>query len=208
MATKTKKPAAARKAKGSDLGRLSQSEAASLIGKPAVWLRDNAHLFQRNDDGTYDGRQAVKAVQTKFRSADLSNSEIEPVMQFCDDVANFAIGNLGCALRLIEGIEQSHGAAGLAAITEQLLDTLREELQLYGEPETESAANIQQAADAKIGRLEYVAASHQYRKVVACECGKFRSGRSWKTGPAPSGAAVCVTVCPACEKRSRRKGSK
>lgn len=40
---------------------IDQQVAAELIGKPAVWLRDNAHLFSRGANGTYDAFEVSRA---------------------------------------------------------------------------------------------------------------------------------------------------
>lgn len=46
---------------GCDIGALTQQQAASLIGRPVSWVRDNSHLWERVANGRYDGRQVVAA---------------------------------------------------------------------------------------------------------------------------------------------------
>jgi hypothetical protein len=66
-------------APAASLRRLTQQQAAELIGKPAVWLRDNANVAGgcRNADGTYDGPALVEVVFAKDSLASLNASELK-----------------------------------------------------------------------------------------------------------------------------------
>jgi len=206
MAKKAKKRPQVSTSEKADLTRLTQAEAASLIGKPSVWMRDNGHLFNRNPDNTYDAHDVVRATQTQFRAAELADAELEPVLQLCDALAQVHIGGLGPAVRLIERIGLSHGASGLAAVGQHLLEALRENLELYGEPAVETAEEIQEQAAEKIEAIEDREAARNYRSVLVCtDCQQYRWGRSWEAGTPPSGYAPIMAICPPCERPTRRR---
>ncbi len=189
-----------------DLGRLSQSEVAVLIGKPAVWLRDNAHLFQRNEDSTYDGPSVVRVMQTQFRPANLNDDELEPLACFADDVVGFAVSSPAAAVRLLEGIDRIHGAAGLAAVAQQLLESLRERRDESGDVPLRSADEIRDEAESEIARREHREARQQYLCAIVCEsCNRYRWGRNWKEGSPPHGYAIDKIVCPSCENGKRKR---
>jgi len=203
MAKKATKPKPSQSA-AVDMERLSQAQASWLISKPAVWLRDNSHLDGRSPDGSYNAKQLVRAVRSDFTSTELPDGDLEPVLQLAETFAETHGSAPTAVIRILEGINQRYGAAGMAAIAEAFLAELRWCLQRYGESQDSQkpkAEEIQAEADVKIAALSEWDARHEMRTVLQCvECGKYRWGRRWKEPPFPNGYAIIEGLaCPECE---------
>lgn len=65
-----------------DLARLTQSQVAWLIDKPTSWLRENAHKFSRNADGTYDGREVFRAMAELLGTVTFSEAEWQQLVAY------------------------------------------------------------------------------------------------------------------------------
>lgn len=202
MAT-TRKAAAAASTTAANLERLTQAQAAWLVGRPAVWLRDNAHLGGRNGDGTYNARELVRALAGDFRAAELPDNELEFVTQLAEDFASDCELHRSAILRMLEGIEREAGAAGLAAIGAEFLRQvklaqLRWGVSPHAERPTPDA--IRAKAEAEIRELDRWEARSERRIVLVCEkCGRHRWGRTWREPPIPSGYVESLDYCPKCE---------
>ena len=187
--------------KSVDIHRLGQQDAAELLGKPTSWIRDNPHVGGRLGGGFYDGPKLVAGVRQDFVAAELPDADLEPVRQLCEEV----IGTLplaGSAVRLLERLQASHGAAGLAAFAIELLEQCRVEARIEDVSPWQTAADIQEKADRQIAELQKAEARKQGRVVRCCShCGKYRWGRGWLKPPIPRGYVVdgSPIYCPDCK---------
>lgn len=196
-------------AAGGVLACLTQQQASWLIGKPAVWLRDNAHVAGRNADGTYDARELVAAMRTEFKPAELPDAEHERVLQVVE-AAYVEATRLGAAVRILRGVLAAHGAAGLAAIGRILLDVFEEMLRTSGSrplPAPKSRATLEAEAAERIEAILAQQASHEalaeFKELTVCyRCRKYRFGRTWKRGSVPAGYVPFEDVCPRCAELS------
>lgn len=214
----TKKPPTAAKPHLVDLERLTQAEIAKLTGKPSVFFRDNCHLDGCHLDGTYHGPRIVRALRGEFQPVELPDGLLEPVRQVCERLT-FGLVRPDLALASLEAIERIHGAAGLAAIGQQLLDEIRQS-QLLEQTSPQPAptpseirasllADAERAAEQQIKDLADWDAVEYGRLVVQCErCDCYRWGRSWRLPPIPVGYARAgyVGICPPCEKDRDKSG--
>jgi hypothetical protein len=188
------------------LESLSQTDLAWLLGKPASWVRERPHLFERTA-GHYDARQAVSAMAGQFTAATLADELLEPVTHLCADVADFAITRFRPVIELLDSIERRHGVAGLAAVTTQLVEVLRERAEFTTELPDPTAEEIRQRAEDEIDRLAGIESRHGYRRLVTCDqCHRYRWGSKWKSGPLPAGYVVVdELLCPDCESKLSRR---
>ena len=214
----TKKPPAAPKPHLVDLERLSQQEISKLTGKPSVYFRDNCHIDGCHLDGTYHGPRIVRALRSDFQAVELPDSLLEPAVQVVERLA-FGLDRPDLALAPVEAIERIHGAAGLAAIGQLLLDEIRQS-QLLEQTSPQAAptpaeirasllADAERAAEQQIKDLADWDAVEYGRLVVNCEsCECYRWGRSWRLPPIPVGYARAgyVGICPPCAKLRDQKG--
>lgn len=211
-ATKDAKPSIAQQRAA--LGSLNQRVAAELIGKPAVWLRDNAHIAKQNADDTYDGPSLVAAVLEHCQSGSDStkceptNDEAEAVMQVVETVC---VQDWAVALRALEHMHTTYGEAGLAEIGRFLIEAvqyaLRVEPRLPTElPSEEEFVERHVREPREQAREEYKRLSNNWesiragRLVYKCRnCGKFRFGRQWLPR-IPKGYAeqLLEITCPKC----------
>lgn len=194
------------------LRKLSQSEAAWLIDKPAVWLRDNSHVEGRNADGSYDAQKLVAAVRQEFRPAELSDADLEPVLQLVAEIS-MCLSHPRPATELLARIKERHGAAGLAAVGEALLVTLQEETAFesgYEEPPEPTAEGIRAEAERRIRDLDRWQARREGRVVLVCRsCRAYRWGRQWLgVESIPDGYAIDPTQCPACVAEEEKQAAK
>jgi len=188
-----------------DLGRLTQSQVSWLIGQPTHWLRSNSQLFLRDDDGRYDARQVVEAVQNiGLDVAELADEHLEPLQQWVYLVTGFEGALTGC-LRVIHEIENAHGAAGLAAIGELVRSIAADHLKAFPEQlETTEfyRARCQAELDRNVANHDPGAlqARRDMRALEICDrCGKYRWGRQWREKPLPDGYLKdSDTRCPDC----------
>ncbi|MAT68935.1 MAG: hypothetical protein CMJ58_05370 [Planctomycetaceae bacterium] len=192
---------------GGDLERLTQQQAAWLIGRPASWLRDNSHLDVRNGDGTYHGRRLLAAVQGEYRPAELPDADLEPVRQILDEWL-YETSRVAVSLQTLQRIERTYGAPGMAAIGATVIAALSERLRLYGEysrwtepPKTRGQLEAEAAAwiDGELAKQADHDARAARREVLVCDgCGRYRWGRSWRQPPTPTGYATVQDTCPTC----------
>jgi hypothetical protein len=66
----------------SDLAKLKQSEVAWLIGKPASWIRGRAHQFERNSDGSYNGRTVFRTMAELLGTVEFGEAEWELLVAY------------------------------------------------------------------------------------------------------------------------------
>jgi len=198
-------------ASASLIKRIPQAVAAEVIGKPAVWLRDNPDVGGRNADGSYNLPDLVAGMRERFKPAELPDSDLESVLQATEALADMALRPQTIA-RLMERLESSHGAAGLAAFAAELLIQLLHMAALHDRIHScmrPTPEQIKAEADQRLAELAEWDARAQGRVAVVCGgCDSYRWGRSWREGPAPTGYAVDRdhdALCPACEKASRKK---
>lgn len=191
-----------KKGKGTDtadLANLSQTQVAWMIEKPAVWLRDNQHLVERNADGTYDARKVVRGLRTEFEASELADSDLEPVLQFAEEIA-YDLDGRSQIIQNWRAIEQRYGAAWLAAIAAVLLAEMEAAYELMGEPEPETATSIKAEFAEKLAAIENTNLRSQRRIVVLCDrCRKYRWGRRWIKADPPTKMSITRTTCPSCE---------
>lgn len=188
--------------------RLKQGELAKLIGKPAVWLRDNPDKVPRNQDGSYSLRAAVKALATNYEPADLPAAVAERALQVAEGLAWDAAEPAAWAATLAD-LDRDHGPAGLARFALLLLDHLQvraaSDTSATDTPELIEArhhAEARSRSAAEIERLEHREARLAGRCVVACaRCQKFRWFDDWRPlNKLPAGyVAEKATTCPNCE---------
>lgn len=202
MAATTKAKQAA-SVTGVNLERLTQAQAAWLVGRPANWLRDNAHIEGRAADGTYNGKDLVRALSGDFRAADLPDESLEAVMQLTEEFVCSVAPEVLAVLRLLEQIERDAGAAGLAAVTVELVKQLRDANQEWGasmRPERPTPEAIRAKAEAEIRELTLWDARQNRRVVLVCQkCRRHRWARTWRKAAIPAGYAPSLTFCPKCE---------
>ncbi len=161
-----------------DSNRMSQQQAAFLIGRPAVWLRDNPHIGGRNSDGTYDAPKLVQAMLAAATPAEPIEQDLEPVLQFVDTITyEWATAQAAVAL---ERVVDQFGGAGLALIGSELLRATKEHSR----------------------RSHNAGAPREQPAVLVCVyCEKHRWGRKWKKSRPPAGCKRAAYVCPDCEGR-------
>lgn len=210
MATATKTKNATAAEQRAVLRSLDQQVAAELIGKPAVWLRDNADKANRNPDGTYDGRALVATVLGLAPVASLSDDNMEGVLQVVETCLR-GDSRHDLALAAIEAVEKRHGTAGLAAVGAELLAHLREWASLDPNGPKELPAEtdyVERFAEEARQRHRTIAigwdARQQGRELFTCEkCQRYRLGKTWSAPPLPSGYAPhrMETICPRCSSR-------
>ena len=184
------------------LRRLTQSSASYLLGKSTSWIRDNPHRFNRNRDGSYDGRDLLAAARRELEPVTLDDDELEPLMHLAELLADGLGSKLPAAIRMVEQIEAKHGGAGLAAVA----DVLRDHWKLYilelGQDyfTLDTPDEIRDQAEERIKRLPDEKAQRELRAVYRCDgCERIRKGRKWADGNVPKGYAVAHAVCPKCE---------
>lgn len=193
------------------LRKLSQSEAAWLIDKPAVWLRDNAHVEGRNADGSYDAQKLVAAVRQEFRPAELSDADLEPVLQLVAEIS-MCLSHPRPIVALLTRINDRHGAAGLASVGAALLTALTEDTSFesgYEDPQQPTAEEIRSEAEKRIRDLERWEAIRQGRVVLVCRsCRRYRWGRQWLESTPPADYAFEPFQCPACDAAEEKQAKK
>jgi hypothetical protein len=198
----------------SAIHRLSQQDAAKLIGKPAVWLRDNPHVVPRNADGrTYDGAAVVQAMLAQVPTPDLPDAELEPLLQAAEEAATFCGDRLYLGIELLEGLQRRYGAPGLAVFGELVLAYLRawqltkptapQPVPSVAEIEAKELADARRRIDQQLAEISVAdwQAREAGRVVQQCyQCKRYRWGRSWRPLPAPVDYAVDhdVAICPKC----------
>lgn len=201
---KTKRAAKATATNGADLERLTQSQASWLVGRPSVWLRDNAHLGGRNGDGSYHAAELVRAIRSDFTAAELPDDQLEFIRQLAEDYAGEDETERPAVLRMLQRIERDAGAAGLAAIGAELLRQVALAHERYGvspHAEKPTPEAIRAKAEAEIRDLDTWDAHRERRRVLVCEvCGKHRWGRTWREPPIPAGYVTLLDWCPKCER--------
>ena len=173
------------------LEHLTQQAAAWLIGRAPSWMRDNPHLFERHEDGTYDARSLVGAAQVSSKPPELPDRELEPLLQLAEDIAHCDMleDSMPAAVRILEGVERSHGLPGMAAFAYLVLEHCRYKLKLFGSRYANATPS----------------ACHDRREVCRCEdCGRYRWGRQWIEGQSPAGYVDSGMTCPACKKKQQR----
>lgn len=204
-ATKTAKPTAA--TQRAVVRALSQQVAGELIGKPPVWLRDNAHRACRNADSTYDGPALVAGMLADPPIAELADAELERVIQVVESVQPPG-DRFDHALATIERINDQFGTPGLAAVGAELLRFLREWCDLDTDtpstlpPEEEFVADAVSRAESDAREAHRVLSGRSKNNGLwLCDdCGKYRFGRTWKAGPLPPGYVPLesAALCPKC----------
>lgn len=192
-------------AKAVDLNRLTQSQAAWLIGRPASWLRDKSHLARRNTDGTYDGRELFRALASTIAPAELPDDDLEGVLYLAEVFAGCCEGSRLGAIRILADVADRHGTPGLATVASELLAALRAAEALGPSPSClpPTPEVIQARAEAQIAALPEWDARLDLRVVGQCEeCKRYRWGRRWLAPPWPRGYVAERTLCPECEKQT------
>ena len=167
-----------------DLDRLTQADVARLIGKPASYLRENAHRFERDADGRYSGRQVVAAMLASGAPVQLNDADYEIARRLAEHLGT-ALGrntDLHATIRFAVAVKDRHGVAGLAALFGALLD----ECQLLAE-----IMGPLDAMESKRPTILDLAA-------VCMKCGAVRRGREWVKAPTPP--LFEGDTCPACLK--------
>lgn len=190
-----------------DLQRLTQAQAAWLIGRPTSWLRDRADLLLRNPDGTYNARDLVRAFGSDVPPADLDDESLEGVLNLADTFVGGHEDTKRGIVRILTGIQARYGAAGMAAVATEFLDETKRWLAEFGESpyarkptEKEIRAEAAARAEQQIAELPEWNARLELRTLGKCEvCGLYRWGRQWLKPPAPAGHIIGgSTRCPAC----------
>jgi hypothetical protein len=163
---------------GVDLERLSQSQAAWLIERPAPWLRDNSHKVLRNSDGTYDGRRLFAAARSIVGEVELDDDEIEKCLLASECFQRGFNDAIDSYLAFLDEIESRHGEAGLLAV---FLATVADAKRQQRRDPTDLHENL-------------------FAQSVQCsECDRVRHGRQWIKST-PHGYTM-KTTCPDCEKK-------
>ena len=196
-----------------DLIRLIQSQVAFLIGKPAKWVRDNAHLFLRDDDGRYDARGVVNAMVELANKiaepAHISDEHYGPIFGFLRNAANDA-GRIPGLVRVVREVEAEHGLAGHAAIGVMLKEQIGECLDGFprGSTEEQIRADHAERLTRALEALPYEKAAIDWRVVATCDKHKrYLWGRSWKSYPLPPGYFPDEErdYCDVCEREDRKR---
>ena len=173
------------------LSHLSQAGAAYVLNCKLGHVRNNAHRFPRNADGTYDAQRIVQSLlddAAKFEPAELDDRDLEALKQTIER-GGYDLGPRAFALRLYEKLQSTHGAAGLAAIGAVVIEVVKEDFAEFGDNGGNYGATDEERA-----------ADRECRNVFRCvHCKKFRWGRSWKKGATPEGYRVIDTNCPKCD---------
>lgn len=208
--SKTKTATSANTTPRGAIEALSQADAAWLISEHTSWLRDHPHLDGRSADGTYSGRDLVRAIRCDYQAAELPDGDLEPCRQLAENLM-WSIEPARPAAQLLDSIRQRYGAAGLAAFAEELLTACTNRAKSDPpprpvlSPEQIRAAAIA-SAEREIADLEFKAARDAGRTVLLCDCGRYRWGRSWLTGRIPTGfAPIRDEACPNAKCQAKAK---
>jgi len=206
--TKTQ-PSAKKKqvATEANLEALTQRQAAWLVGKPAVWFRDNPHCCGMNSDGkTYNARELMRAVATEYELAELGDADIEYVFAITEDFAtgDAVVSTMRAVIRILEGVVRKHGIPGLATVGQMTLDACRDYLDKHPNEawQKPTPEEIQAEADGRIADLPSWGAHAERREVLQCfRCNRYRWGGEWLAKPIPANHVTRRDVCPDCEKK-------
>lgn len=194
---------------------LTQQVAAELVGKSPAYLRDQSHSIQRNDDGTYSGEAIVRWAVSKCPPAELTDAELEPVLQIIEGIPA-PYDEYGTTFKVLDEVRQRYGNAGMAAVGLLLYENLKACHEAGPDPAPEEpsreeieAAFIDEArrkADEHFAYSQKAYAFHTGRSVTECAtCKRWRLGRTWNNGPLPTGHAIAMvrTECPNCIRQVR-----
>ncbi|QDT75756.1 hypothetical protein [Lacipirellula limnantheis] len=195
------------------LQRLTQAEAAWMLGVTTSWLRDHAELDGRNVDDSYNAAKLVASVRQKFQPAELSDSDLEPSLQLVDEIS-MCLSFPRTAAELLARISERHGPAGLAAVGERLLVALQEATSFttgFEDPDEPTAEELREECERRIRDLDQWQARRQGRVALVCRsCRSYRWGRKWLAIESlPADFAMDAVHCPACcaeqEKQERKR---
>lgn len=179
------------------LRTLTQQAAAFLIGMSARALRDNPNVPRATDDGRYDAKGLFKWWSGRIGTCKLNDEDLERAMILADDVGY----GQWRGVRLLRELQEKHGSAGLAAVSEIFLETWIEPGdQDPGQEARPTETELRGAAQRAIHELKQQAARDRLEiAIVCCRCGKLRCGRRWVKAKPRAGYFVKKSWCPACE---------
>jgi hypothetical protein len=151
-------------------------------------------LFARNADGSYDARELLRAAGDEMAPAELDDRETEAVLQLAE--ALLCDVDTPRHMRNLRDIRERHGAAGLLAVAELLLEET-ERFAKHCRPPT-----VAELEATNTVRLQNQIQELQPPLSVCVDCGKWRQGRTWHGGACPRGVKVVFDTCPACDEAS------
>jgi hypothetical protein len=199
------------------LPKLTQADAAALIGRRASFMRERTDLFVRDDDGKYDARQVVAVALSQssidLAPAELSDVELEGCLQVLNNAAFGCEGKRLAGIRLFKSIERRAGAAGLLAIMAVFMKELEAVERAYpSNPPKRTADEIRAEADRRIAELNEPNYYGSLRILEGCySCHRHRFAGKWQAGPLPSGYVSSLAggkpsvfdICPKCESQKQ-----
>ncbi|TWT35874.1 hypothetical protein KOR34_07700 [Posidoniimonas corsicana] len=196
-----------------DLEALTQTEASWLLSRSAPWLRGQS-LDGRRPDGSYHAQKLVAAYveqeRSKLPTHKLADVEVNALDQ---SLGYFDLYNGRLAVDLMDRIKQEHGAAGMAAVAELVLESIREQVEKHPEPgdvsthtpksEAEIRAEVEAKAERDIKqrlRAEKERDARQKGRVVdKCpRCSRVRWARKWAKRAVPPGHVFDERECDDC----------
>lgn len=183
---------------------LTQSQAAWLIGKPAVWLRDNAHLILRNSDATYDARELVEAVrkQASTEIPPLADADAERAAIVADRLTIDVGYDAQAIADFAADIERRYGVGGLAAMMRAIVAQCATLANILGTRQLVTEATIRDKHEHEIRReLEWRNRTLFEQTIVCGKCGKIRRGEQWLNEKPLENWVQVKDVCPSCINR-------
>ena len=182
----------------SDLKRLTQNEAAGLLGTNARSLRDDGTI-PRNADGSYSAADLVAWSRGRTRPVQsLADGDYESLLKVADTISDPPDCQAVAIVEVVNALRAKLGDTVLAEFGEILLrrwTATAEGLEkLADDPDHQrrqlESAKRAAALDAKRDRLEFVA---------VCLCGKHRSGRKWSFKKLSPDVPTIPVSCPDCD---------
>ena len=184
----------------SDLLKLSQREAAALLGMNARSLRDDGSI-PRNQDGSYSGPELVKWARGRTESAKLlPDADYEKLLLIADELGEPAESKVVAIVEIVTSLRSRFGDSLLVELGDILLN--RWELSAAWQARYESDP-AQQRRDIEAEKRERMlqAKSDRLEIVAVCdECKKVRKGRKW-VSLKPVDTPTIPAMCPDCARR-------
>jgi transcriptional regulator with XRE-family HTH domain len=181
----------------SDLLKLSQREAAAMLGMNARSLRDDGSI-PRNQDGSYSGPELVKWARGRTESAKLlPDVDYEKLLLIADELGEPSESKAVAIVEILKTLRSNCGDSVFIELGEILLN--RWERSAAWQVEYESDP-VRQRRDIEAEKRERIlrAKSDRLEIVAVCdECKKIRKGRKW-VSVKPVDMPTIPAMCPDC----------